>query len=169
MYRPTDYPLVNPQALVRIYGFLPPLETFRPRSVNMDWRGPTVTLRVDLSSFPAVTPQEWEGSEVDTVQCHLQFLAVEALSLAEWEPPIASASFRVQPLERDRRIRVRVTGAGVALDFTSSETVLVGHVSAFKISADGTDGNRHFFLGKLDSMHHEAVPGTEEKTFHGRL
>ncbi|MER7107058.1 Imm50 family immunity protein [Streptomyces sp. NPDC000229] len=161
--------LVNSDDLLNLYGEAPPLGQLRLRSLNMDWRGPTVTLRVDLSSFPAVVPQEWQGEELDTVQCHLQFLAVEDFSLAEWEPPVASASFRVQPLKENRRIRVRVTGAGVALEFTSNSAVQVGHVSAFKISPDGTDRERHIFLKKLDRLRYEFIPGTEEKTFYGRI
>ncbi|ORT57883.1 Imm50 family immunity protein [Streptomyces sp. CB03238] len=164
-----DLKLVNADDLVNLYGKVPTLGTLRLRSVNLDWRGPTVTLRVDLSSFPSVVPQEWEGAEVDTVQCHLQFLAVEDLSLAEWEPPVPSASFRVQPLKENRRIQVRVAGAGIALGFTSNASVQVGHVSAFKISSDGTDGDRHIFLKKLDRMRYESIPGTEEKTFYGRI
>ncbi|MCX4981971.1 Imm50 family immunity protein [Streptomyces sp. NBC_00572] len=160
--------VVNPESLVRLYGGIPPLEEFRLRSINLDWRGPTVTLRLDLSSFPGVAPPEWEGVDVDTVQCHLQFLAVADLSLTEWAPP-ACSSFRSTSLGKERRMRVRVTGAGVDLDFTSSQFTRVGHVSAFKITADGTDGSRHHFLQKLDSMRFETIPETDEKTFHGRL
>ncbi|WP_318208169.1 Imm50 family immunity protein [Streptomyces sp. SJL17-1] len=160
--------VVNPESLVRLYGGIPSLEEFRLRSINLDWRGPTVTLRLDLSSFPGAAPPEWEGADVDTVQCHLQFLAVADLSLTEWTPP-ARPSFRSTSLGEERRMRVRVTGAGVDLDFTSSQFTRVGHVSAFKIKADGTDGSRHYFLQKLDSMRFETIPGTDEKTFHGRL
>jgi hypothetical protein len=161
--------LLNADALVAMYGDFPPLGNLRLRSLSMDWRGPTVTFRVDLPSFPAVVPQEWEGKEVDTVQCHLQFLAVEDFSLTEWEPPVPCASVQVQPLDENRRIRVGVAGVGLALGFTSSASVVVGHVSAFKISPDGADGSRHFFMKKLDRMRFEFIPATEEKTFHGRI
>jgi hypothetical protein len=161
--------LVNPESLVRLYGGIPSLERFRLRSINLDWHGPTVTLRLDLSSFPVTVPPEWEGVDVDTVQCHLQFLAVADFSLKEWGPPAHSSAFGTKSLSEKRRMRVRVTGAGVDLNFTSSEFTRVGHVSAFKIKADGTDGSRHLFLQKLDSMHYETIPGTDEKTFHGRL
>ncbi|MER5201669.1 Imm50 family immunity protein [Streptomyces sp. NPDC002825] len=161
--------LVNPGDLVRLYGEIPPLDEFRLRSINLDWRGPTVTLRVDLSTFPAFVPQEWEGADVDTVQCHLQFLAVADFSLTEWEPPFHSVSFSAKSLDGERRIRARVTGGGVELGFTSSDSVLVGHVSAFKAATDGTDGGRHLFSRKLDSLRYEAIPDTEEKTFYGRL
>ncbi|GAA2450479.1 Imm50 family immunity protein [Streptomyces lavendulocolor] len=161
--------LLNADALVAMYGDFPPVGNLRLRSLSMDWRGPTVTLRVDLPSFPAVVPQEWEGKEVDTVQCHLQFLAVEDLSLTEWEPPVPYVAMQVQPLNENRRIRVGMTGVGVGLGFTSSASVVVGHVSAFKIAPGGADGSRHFFLKKLDRMRYESIPATEEKTFHGRI
>jgi hypothetical protein len=161
--------LVNSEHLATLFGVFPPLDEFRLRAMNVDWRGPTVTLRVDLSSFPTSPPPEWVDAGVDTVQCHLQFLAVADLSLTEWNPPVRSASFDAQPLGEERRIRVRVTGPGVDLGFTSNESVLVGHVSAFKVAADGTDGGRHLFSRKIDSLRHESIPETDEKTFHGRL
>ncbi|KOX23754.1 MULTISPECIES: Imm50 family immunity protein [unclassified Streptomyces] len=161
--------LVNPADLIRLYGAVPPLDTFRLRAVNLSWIGPTVILRVDLSSFPATVPPEWEGTDVDTVQCHLQFLAVEDLSLEQWEPPVPSASFTAEPLGGRRRMRVRVRGAGVDLGFTGHESVPVGHVSAFRIAPDGADGGRHLFLGRVDARLHETVPGPEERPFHERV
>ncbi|MFF9013328.1 Imm50 family immunity protein [Streptomyces sp. NPDC014870] len=161
--------LVNAESLATLYGEVPPLDTFRLRAINVDWRGPTITLRIDLSIFPSAPPPEWDGADIDTVQCHLQFLAVADLSLTEWKPPIHSASLDAQPMGGERRMRVRVTGAGVDLRFTSNESVLAGHVSAFKIAADGTDGTRHLFSRRIDSLRHESIPETDEKTFHGRL
>ncbi|MFF9866435.1 Imm50 family immunity protein [Streptomyces sp. NPDC013953] len=164
-----DLKLTNDGALVQLYGKNPDLRRFRLRSINLDWRGPTVTLRLDLSSFPETILPEWKGTEVDTVQCHLRFLAVENLSMPEWEPPIPSALLETQSLEEERRVRVRVTGDGVALGFTSSESVQVGHVSAFKISADGTDKTRHLFFKRIDAVRYSSIPATEEKTFYGRI
>lgn len=161
--------LVNTRDLVQLYGKVPDLRWFRLRSINLDWRGPTVTLRLDLSTFPETIPPEWKGTEVDTVQCHLQFLAVEDLSMPEWEPPVRSASLETQPLEEERRVRVRVRGEGVALKFTSNESVQVGHLSAFKISPYGTDNTQHLFLRRLDALRYASIPATEEKTFHGRI
>ncbi|WP_435975126.1 Imm50 family immunity protein [Streptomyces sp. Qhu_M48] len=161
--------LVNPESLVSLYGEIPPLERFRLRSINLNWLGPTVILRLDLSSFPSVVPLEWEGADVDTVQCHLQFLAVADFSLTKWDPPAHSSALHTTSLGEKQRMRVRVTDAGVDLNFTSSQFTRVGHVSAFKIKADGTDGSPHLFLQKLDSMHYDTIPETDEKTFHGRL
>ncbi|MEV4944368.1 hypothetical protein [Streptomyces sp. NPDC053755] len=84
------------------------------------------------------------------IQCHLQLLAVEEFSLTAWDPPAHSASFDAKPLE-EHRVRVRVTGSGVDLGFTSSASVMVGHVSAFKLQ-DGADGGRHVFSQELDSL-----------------
>ncbi|MGA5409312.1 Imm50 family immunity protein [Streptomyces lavendulocolor] len=159
----------NAGELIKLYGKIPDIRRFRLRSINLDWRGPTVTLRLDLSSFPKTVPPEWEGLGLDTVQCHLQFLAVEDLSLSEWEPPVRSASLETLPLEEERRVRVEVTGAGVDLAFTSNESVQVGHVSAFGISPDGTDETRHVFSRRIDAARYASVPATEENTFHGRI
>jgi hypothetical protein len=164
-----DLHMVNSDDLAKLYGKVPDLRQFRLRSINLDWQGPTVTLRLDLSSFPETVPPEWKGSEVDTVQCHLQFIAVEDLWISEWEPPVRSASLETHPLEEKRRIRVRVTGSRVALGFTSNKSVKAGHVSAFKISTDGTDETRHLFLKRLDAVRYASIPATDEKTFHGRI
>ncbi|MFF8831942.1 Imm50 family immunity protein [Streptomyces sp. NPDC015131] len=165
-----DITWVNSHDLLDLYGRLPPLGSLDLRSVNLSWQGPTVTLRVDLPTFPSTVPPEWKDADVDTIQCHLQFLAVEDFSLALWEPPVRSASLRAQALDTaDRRIHVRVTGARVALDFTSTEAVKVGHVSAFKIGPDGSDEGRHLFVRRLDRMRHESIPSTEERTFYGRI
>ncbi|MFF8291525.1 Imm50 family immunity protein [Streptomyces sp. NPDC016309] len=164
-----DLKLVNAGDLINLYGKVPDLRRFRLRSINLDWRGPTVTLRLDLPSFPKKIPPEWRGTDVDTVQCHVQFLAVEDLTMPEWEPPVRSAFLDTQLLAEKRRIRVQVTGSGVALGFTSSESVQVGHVSAFKISDDGTDETQHFFSKRLDAVRYASIPATEEKTFYGRI
>ncbi|MET9929594.1 MULTISPECIES: Imm50 family immunity protein [unclassified Streptomyces] len=164
-----DLDLLNADDLVDLYGSVPPLKDIRLRSINMNWRGPTITLRVDISSFPAEPPQDWEYAEVDTVQCHLQFLAVENFSLSDWDPPTPSASLVVTPLKKDRKVQIRLTGIGVDLCFTSHESVRVGHVSAFRSAPDGTDGGPHLFLRNLDRRRHTTVPETEEKTFYERI
>ncbi|WP_329271537.1 Imm50 family immunity protein [Streptomyces sp. NBC_01451] len=69
--------IVNPEALDSLYGHVPDLVDVRIRSINLNWRGPTVTLRIDLPYFPASAPQEWIDAVMDTVQCQLKFLAVE--------------------------------------------------------------------------------------------
>ncbi|MFE1228101.1 Imm50 family immunity protein [Streptomyces sp. NPDC058745] len=161
--------LVNPETLLRLYGEIPPLENFRFRSMNLDWQGPKVTLRVDLLTFPQIVPPEWHGTDVDTVQCHLQFLAVADFSLTRWDPSVKSAWLTTKRLDAERRLQVQVKGAGLNLEFTSSESVLVGHVSAFKMGKEGTDEGRHLFSSKLDQMRHNHIPATDEKTFYARL
>ncbi|WP_217253641.1 Imm50 family immunity protein [Streptomyces sp. AC602_WCS936] len=160
--------LTTPGVLQQIYQRVPSLRDVRMRSINLNWRGPTLTLRLDFASFPENAPQQWVDADVDTVQCQLQFLAVEGVSLTEWEPP-ATASVELNRHGADRRMRVSVGGSGVSLDFDSSDSVLVGHVSAFKVQADGSDGGTHLFLSKLDARRHTALPDTCEKTFYERI
>lgn len=160
--------LVNPEALLALYDEVPAQPSrFRIRSLNLNWRGPTVRLRVDLPSFPQSPPPAWVEEGVDTVQCQLEFLAVERLSLSEWEPPAVSG-IDLAPFGTERRMRVTVDGSGVSLRFECSEFVTLGHVSAFRGGADGSDGGRHLFLGKVDALRYRSLPGTEEKTFYGR-
>ncbi|MFI6489342.1 Imm50 family immunity protein [Streptomyces sp. NPDC050564] len=159
--------LVNPEVLQALYGCVPHLSGVTLRSINLDWCGHTVTLRIDLPSFPGSAPREWIDAGMDAVQCQLQFLAVEKISLTDWAPP-AVGDINLAPWGRERRMRVTVSGSGVALGFHCNESVTVGHVSAFKVKADGSDSGRHFFVGKVDARRYSALPGPDDRTFYAR-
>jgi hypothetical protein len=159
--------LVNPEALNSLYGHVPDLADVRFRSINLNWRGPTVTLRIDLPSFPGSAPQGWLDAEMDTVQCQLQFLAVENISLTDWDPP-SVGRVEMSSWGRESRMRVIIEGRGVALRFDCSESVRVSHVSAFQIQADGSDSGPHLFVSKIDARRHTFLPSTDEQTFYER-
>ncbi|MEU6277371.1 Imm50 family immunity protein [Streptomyces populi] len=159
--------LVDPEVLRSLYGRVPRLSEIRVRSINLNWRGPTLTLRVDLPSYPESAPQEWTDAGLDTVQCQLQFLAAEGISLAAWDPP-APGVLEAAPYGTERRMRVAFRGDGLSLEFDCSESVRVGHVSAFKISENGLDDGRHLFVSKLDARRHGSLPGTQDRTFYER-
>lgn len=159
--------LVNPEALRALYGKVPDPIDVRIRSVNLNWRGPALTIRLDLPFFPKSAPQEWVDAEADRVQCHFRFLAVEELSLSGWAPPVVGG-IDTGPVGADRRMRVTVDGGATSLVFDCAASVHVGHVSAFRIQEDGSDSGRHLFLSKLDARRHSRLPGTEEKTFYER-
>ncbi|MFJ9577650.1 Imm50 family immunity protein [Streptomyces sp. NPDC101191] len=161
--------IANLELLTSLYGEIPTLSGLRLRSINVNWRGPTVTLRVDLPEFPEAIPKDWLESGVDTIQCHLQFLAVADLSLTTWAPPACNVSFSVQPLEGESRVRVEAIAPEVNLHFTSSQSVLVGHVSAFRAQPDGSDSGPHLFTRILDRRLHHSLPEPSEKTFYERL
>ncbi|MFI8963365.1 Imm50 family immunity protein [Streptomyces sp. NPDC053493] len=161
--------LLNAEVLTSLYGGVPRLDGFRLRSINLNWRGPTVTLRIDLPDFPENVPGEWEGSDVDTVQCHLQFLAVADFSLSTWEPPVPRVSFRVTSLADGARVRAEAVASGLRLGFTSSRSALVGHVSAFGTQPDGSDAGPHLFTKRMDGMRYTSLPEPSEKTFYERL
>ncbi|MGW7254955.1 Imm50 family immunity protein [Streptomyces sp. NPDC054834] len=161
--------LVNPEALLALYGEVPEQSSggVRVRSFNLNWRGPTLTLRVDLPSFPRFPPPEWVEEGMDTVQCQLEFLAVERISLSEWDPP-AVGDIEFAPFGTERRMRVTVDGSGVSLRFECGEFVTLRHVSAFRGGDDGSDGGRHLFVSRVDARRYRALPGTEDKTFYER-
>ncbi|WP_371669416.1 immunity 50 family protein [Streptomyces sp. NBC_00289] len=159
--------LVNPDMLRSLYGHPLDWSRVRIRSINLDWRGPTVALRVDLPAFPDVPPTEWIEAGADTVQCQLQFLAVEDIRLTEWTPP-AVGSLDVAPRGAERRMRVTFRGGGVKVEFESNESVRIGHVSAFASHPDGSDDGPHLFLSKVDARRFSALPATHEKTFYAR-
>ena len=150
-----------------LYGTTSNLSGVRIRSVNLNWRGPTVRLRIDLPSFPVSAPPEWIDAGMDTVQCQFQFLAVENISLAAWDPP-AVGDVEMTPLGSERRMRVAVHGLGIALQFECSESVDVSHVSAFKIGPGGSDNGPHLFVSRLDARRRTFLPATDEKTFYER-
>ncbi|MFC7261227.1 Imm50 family immunity protein [Streptomyces lutosisoli] len=164
---------MNPEVLQSLYGHLPDLSSVRIRSINLNWRGPTVTLRVDLPSFPGSPPQEWIDAGMDTVQCQFEFLAVERISLTDWAPP-AVGGIEMTPWGRERRMRVGFSGSGsgsgsgMTLGFDCYESVSVRHVSAFTIQEDGSDSGRRLFVSKVDARRHTSLPGTDEKTFYER-
>ncbi|MEV0206292.1 Imm50 family immunity protein [Streptomyces sp. NPDC050788] len=159
--------LVNPEALLSLYGSIPDLCGVAIRSVNLSPIGPTVTLRVDLPSFPAGAPREWLDAGMDAVQCQLAFLDVTEVSLARWVPP-TSGDVVMEPYGDEKRMRVSVEGRGVALKFEAHDLATLSHVSAFKAQADGTDSGPHCFVSKVDARLYESLPGTEVCTFYGR-
>ncbi|MEW1643068.1 Imm50 family immunity protein [Streptomyces sp. NPDC091219] len=161
--------IANPEVLRTLYeGDLPRLEVdIRVRSVNLDWHGPTVTLRVDLPSFPPDRPT-WMTADCNRIQCHLQFLAAEGISIPEWNQPV-TARLEAVPQDGRKRIRVTISGTGADLTFTCSDSVLVGRISAFAINQDGSDDGPRSFLGRIDARRHESLPEPYEKTYYGRL
>ncbi|WP_405950226.1 immunity 50 family protein [Streptomyces prunicolor] len=159
--------LVNREVLQSLYGKVPDLSEVRIRSINLNWRGPSVTLRVDLPCFPGSAPQEWIDEHMDTVQCQFRFLAVDTISLTAWDPP-ATAGIEMTPHGTERRMRVQADGHGVKFAFDCSDSITVGHVSAFRKQADGSDDEQHLFMSKIDSLRHNHLPAMDEKTFYER-
>ncbi|MCF2128585.1 immunity 50 family protein [Strepomyces sp. STD 3.1] len=160
--------LTNTEKILQLYGKVPEVRETRLRSINLNWRGPTVTLRIDLPGFPQNAPQEWTDAGLDAVQCQLQFLAVQNLSLLSWEPPTTTI-IEAENLTEHHRIRVRAQGDGMEASFTCSDSVLVGHLSAYRIQADGSDSGPHLYVSKIDARRHTSLPRTDEKTFYERL
>lgn len=159
-----DEYLANPEQLNACYDHVPELSGVRLRSVNVNWRGPQITLRIDLPRFPDHVSEEWRAEQVDTFQCHITFLAAEDIALTDWRPP-ATVDIALVPKEL-RRLRVSVSGPGVDLRFSCSDSLLVGHVSAFKIAPDGADNGRHLFARRIDARLYSELPATHERRFY---
>ncbi|MFE1951026.1 Imm50 family immunity protein [Streptomyces sp. NPDC059524] len=162
----------NSEVLAPLYGPSPlPLTAVRLRSVHLDWRGPTLTLRLDLPAPPLPLPEEWVAAGVDSVQGQVQFLAVADLELDEWEPPVVVSFALTEVVGGEHRMRVEVSAGegGSFLRFTSHTDVLAGHLSGFRAGPGGDDGGPHLFRSRLDARLHPALPEPSEKTFYGRL
>ncbi|WP_323187200.1 Imm50 family immunity protein [Streptomyces sp. NBC_00006] len=158
---------VNPEPLRRIYGEFPSMDEFRLRSINLDVRGPSLALRVDLPDFPAHPPEDWAANECDVVQCQIHFAAVEPLDLQAWSPP-TMAQLTAVPTEQPRMLDVSVDGPGVSLRFRSHESVAIRHISAFRATPDASDEVPHRFLSKVDARLFSTLPGTHERLFYER-
>ncbi|MFE2633607.1 Imm50 family immunity protein [Streptomyces scopuliridis] len=157
----------NSDPLAALYSTVPPLNSVRLRSIHLNWRGPALTLRIDLPSFPDNAPADWIESGNDTFQCHLQFLAVNHFKMSAWAPPTL-ADISISPTH-DHRISVSVTGDRTIFSFDGSDSILVGHLSAFTAcESEGDTGPRNF-LGRVDSRRFTSLPNTYEKTFYEHL
>lgn len=128
----------------------PPLAGIRVRSVHPDGWGQAVVLRIDL-------PRERQG---DTVQCHLNFLAVEHFRLDRWEPP-ATADVILTPLS-EHRLAVTVRGERIALAFGAHRELHVTHVSVHR----GDEAGPREFAGAVDRRLHPVLPPTTARTFY---
>ncbi|MFJ1911921.1 Imm50 family immunity protein [Streptomyces sp. NPDC088147] len=157
----------NSDPLTALYSTVPPLSSVRLRSIHLNWRGPTLTLRIDLPSFPDNAPADWAESGNDTFQCHLQFLAVDHFKMCAWAPP-AVVGISTSPAD-DHRISVTATGERTTFSFDSSDSILVGHMSAFAAGENGQDTGPRHFLGRVDSRRFRSLPDTYEKTFYEHL
>ncbi|WP_078897829.1 Imm50 family immunity protein [Streptomyces rimosus] len=154
----------NGDKLGEFFTSIPPLEQVLLRSVHFSRFGPTVILRLDLPRFPDRPLPEWVERGCDRLQCHVRFLAVDNVSMRRWEPPVV-ADVQLTPLER-RRIKVRVASDQTSLEFTSSDSLTVGRVSAFRSPGCGPDRVRHYYAGKMDSRKYECVPNAEAATYY---
>ncbi|MBT2418182.1 hypothetical protein J7F01_04790 [Streptomyces sp. ISL-22] len=154
--------LANGKQVNACYGDVPELSGVRLRSINVNWRGPQITLRIDLNRFPE-HPEEWRA-EADTFQCHITFLAAEDITLTDWRPP-ATADIVLVP-EESRRLRATASGPGVDLGFSCSGSLHVDHLSAFRITPDGADSGRHLFMQRIDARLCSELPVTYERRFY---
>ncbi|MDX3374285.1 Imm50 family immunity protein [Streptomyces sp. ME02-6991-2A] len=157
----------NPQLLGSLYSTVPPLKSARLRSFHLDWRGPTLTLRIDLPSYPENPPPAWSELGHNALQVHLQFLAIDDLTVHGW-----IANTRVDMALSalpDRRLLTRISGRGLKFSFICSDSLTVGHISSFRPTASGSDHVMHSFLQHLDARMFSSVPSTHESTFYERI
>ncbi|WP_228923329.1 Imm50 family immunity protein [Streptomyces sp. DH7] len=160
---------VDSHLLRSLYSVIPSLESARLRSFHLNWRGPALTLRIDLPAYPGPdrVPPEWSEPGHDTLQLHVYFTAVEDLTVHGWIP-----SFPVDvglTALAYRRVLVRIAEAGFELSFTSSDSLTVGHISSYRITETGSDEVPHTFVSRLDTRMFTSLPGTHESTFYARV
>lgn len=122
--------LSNPQRVLAIYGAEPPtLESVHIHEVCLDRNGPTLKIRLDLSTVPARMPEKWRRDGLNVVQIQIIFGGLEKIELGR---------FSVEPM-CDMEIRRR--GAEVYFSAESDSVGLLGvaktatvvHVSAYMI------------------------------------
>ncbi|MGQ4714533.1 Imm50 family immunity protein [Streptomyces anulatus] len=159
----------NSHVLEALYSDVPPLASVRLRSFHLDWRGPALTLRTDLPTYPGPdrVPPEWSERGHDTLQLHVHFTAVEDLTVHGWIPTVP-VGVSLAALTY-RRILVRIAEADFELSFTSSNSLTVGHISSYRITETGSDEVPHTFVSRLDTRMFTSLPGTHESTFYERV
>ncbi|MFD5747033.1 Imm50 family immunity protein [Streptomyces sp. NPDC127033] len=166
MTRPWIDLVRNSRLLTSLYSEVPSLEAVRIRSVHLDWRGPSLTLRLDLSSFPDNLPADllWPGH--DTLQIHIKFLAIDRVTFSGLPRSLVDISF--SPMGEDRVSVVATEGAG-GFSFTASSDLIVGHVASFVRAGDGSDAGPRRFLSRLDARLFTSLPDVCERTFYERI
>ncbi|MFD9209817.1 Imm50 family immunity protein [Streptomyces sioyaensis] len=138
------------------YSKIPPLAQVTLRSIHLSRYGPTIILRLDLPTFPDRPHPEWTDQGCDRLQCHVRFLAVEDFSMRRWEPPVV-ADVQMKHLEK-RRIEVDILSSQTNLSFTSSDSLTVGRISAFRAPDSGLDQEKHHYVGRMDRLKYDSVP-----------
>lgn len=157
----TDF-IVNADFAV-YYEEVPDLTGVRLRSVHLDGWDPTVTLRLDLPR----SPDRWEGTPGDTMQCQIQFMMVQDFLMVGWQPPV-TADVALRPLP-EHRLAVEVAAPGVGLSFTANASVKAGKISVFTQDADGGDSGSRSFSRALESRLFPALPPVYVNTFYERV
>ncbi|WP_050486659.1 Imm50 family immunity protein [Streptomyces sp. CNS654] len=156
----------NSDVLGTLYVDVPPLDSVRLRSFHLDWRGPALTLRVDLPAYPDPdrVPPEWSELGHDTLQLHVQFTAVEDLTMHGWIPT-AHVDVSIVALA-GRRTLVRIAESGFDFSFTASDSLTVGHISSYRQTETGSGEVPHSFVSRLDARLFTSLPGTHESAFY---
>ncbi|MBN3931770.1 hypothetical protein IQ279_19410 [Streptomyces verrucosisporus] len=153
----------NANALTDVHpGDFPPGPVI-VRSINLNRRGPTAVIRLDVAKPPTSPNPDWARVECDRVQCHVAFLDVREFRLEHWLGS-GEAEAAVAPME-PRRLEIRLEGPTMRCSFTASDSVTVRHVSAYR-SSEGQD--RQFFASPLDRRRFtDKLPWIDERTFYG--
>jgi hypothetical protein len=155
--------IANSNILTEIYPSGLPAGPAVVRSINLSRRGPTVVVRLDMPEFPASPRPEWLEIGCDRIQCHVAFLNVADFQLERWVGA-GEAETAVKPLE-PRRLSVSLEGSTIRCGFTSSDSLTVRHVSAYR-SSEGQ--GRQLFASPLDRRGFaNELPWIDERNFYG--
>lgn len=123
--------ILNPQGLKAVYGErLPPLTAVRLRQLTLHEDGPALTLRLDLSTFPADPPLKWAAKGFNTVQITLSFSGLRTLTLHGFGTEITA----------DLVLEAAGTGVTVHLaapGITVAATAEIAYLAALSAYTDG--------------------------------
>lgn len=114
------------RAVRAIYGDdVPSLTAVPVHEIRLHRDGPRVTLRFDLSSYPATPPRKWAG--LNTVQVQLTLVDVLELSVEGWSnDPVADLS-----LTRDGDV-LTMTSTGATRCRARARAAVVDKISAYQ-------------------------------------
>ena len=159
--------LVNRQLLDEFYLETPSFGDVTLRSLHLSRLGPSVILRMDMGRYADRPRQEWIDCGCDRLQLHLQFLDVADLRLESAPLPcVVSLNFERLSL---KRLALEIRGSQVDMRFTCSDSVSVGHISAYAATDDLLDAHPHKYVARVDQLLYAEVPGAEVETYHDRV
>lgn len=126
--------LDDPTSVRAIYGDdVPSLESVHLHEITLHSDGARVTLRFDLSRYPADPPRKWQVQGFNTVQIQLVLLEVRELTLHGWRNRIDAA---LSLTKEDGGLRVVGSADSVAIDI-KGEWATVAKISAYLSRDEG--------------------------------
>ncbi|MFI1322730.1 hypothetical protein EF913_04235 [Streptomyces sp. WAC04189] len=118
--------------LAALYSHLPALEQCKLMYVHIDEREDSVTLGFSTQAMPTNLPQEWMGTEFNTVEFYVRCSQVAELKVAGWDSTQAMHVEFSRDAQGWTRIGLGTSGSGIAF---RSPSVIVTKTRSYLATA----------------------------------